>query len=218
MQVGQSSTVRVHVGQRRFKQEVCGCFDNTKLCLPSFFLFTPCVTAQVMGRVKFFPCGGNFSTSRNVLIAAFFVSTISFNIIFNAAYLVRSTGVYFLLECLAWGSFIVFLYMLNSLRQFVRLKNNIHGDGCSDCTINFFCACCSVAQLAAEVDVEDPCSLSEPSEYIAPTGSAGNVVSGVHVISPQALYISQQPVVYQQQPVIYAQAVPAAEVGQSKNV
>ena len=108
--------------------------------------------------------------------------------------------------------------MLNSLRQFVRLKNNIHGDGCSDCTINFCCTSCSVAQLAAEVDVEDPCSLSEPSEYIAPTGSAGNVVSGVHVVSPQAVYISQQPVVYQQQPVIYAQAVPAAEVGQSKNV
>jgi len=223
MQGGQAyGQTRVHVGQRRFKQEVCGCFDNTKLCLPSFCLFTPCVTAQTMGRVKFFPCGGNFVTSRNVLVAAFVIMSITYNI--DSFVRLPNQGTYYLLQCLFLASFVTFFYMLNSLRSFIRLKYNIQGDGCLDCLVNWFCTPCSVAQLAAEVDVEDPCSLREPSEYIAPAGSAGTVV---YAVSPQVVYIperqqqqpviyAQQPVIYAQQPVIYAQAVPAAEVGRSK--
>ena len=184
--------------QKLFKQELCGCCDNGNICMGSFFC-TPCVITQLMGKLKRYPCCGSFGGSRMVLLAAFFLYGIS-------GYFTRSerfSSIGNILNGINFVCFFIIMYMLNDIRLFMRTKHNIRGDFCNDCCTNLCCTPCSVAQMAAEVDVENPCSLSEPGEYFPQMNS--------FPVEPQIHYAAQ-PVLVQAQVVQPNVGAPKSQV------
>ena len=170
--------------QKLFKQELCGCCDNGNICMGSFFC-TPCVITQLMGKLKRYPCGGSFGVSRMVILATCIVYGICNSFVNSRQFSQEAVNILNLINLVC---FITIIFMLNDIRFFMRTKHNIRGDSCNDCCTNFCCTPCSVAQMAAEVDVENPCSLSEPGEYIPQMNSY-----------PPQIHYAAQPVLVQAQ-------------------
>ena len=161
-----------------------------------------------MGRIRVYPCGGNFERSRNSAIISFFVAFVLYSL--DGFYTYPSYFVFVLSELAFVVSFAVFLYQMNTVRTMMRVKYLIDGDSCTDCLLNFFCTPCSIAQMAAEVDVENPMSMNEPAEYISPSGSGVNVTQ-YHVATPSQI------VVVDTQAPVYAQPIQAVVVGEPKD-
>ena len=173
--VERQSQVQGDDHRKNFKQNLCDCCRRCNVrCATSCFCM-PCVISQIMGKIKYYPIWGSFSASRSLFL-------IVYVLYYSCAVFTYVPGAPFV----AYLCVGIICYMLNKIRGFMREKYNLRGNSCHDCMVNWCVTCCSIVQMAAEVDVENPCSMSEPEEYVPNARSYPSVSRINNAVLPSA--------------------------------
>lgn len=143
-----------------------GIFDCTRQTLElnicGFFpLFVPFFITNIAARLNSYAFGLGFTS---MLVLTCLCGYINYGTSIAMEYVTNETAdmILAIIGALFGG---VLFYVFYSIRTRMREKLAIAGDGFYDCIVSFFCSCCSMVQMAAEVDLEHVHICDPPEEY-----------------------------------------------------
>tara|TARA_A100001015_G_C14994100_1_gene715387 strand:- start:1138 stop:1740 length:603 start_codon:yes stop_codon:yes gene_type:complete len=171
-------TVYVTLNQnpmRNWNVRFFDCLKTPCLSIYTAFGLLPCVLTQISGKVNVYPCFQNFKSFSLMMIllgTIYYSSCILNGLISNWGIQMGSEeetyNIYFANSYINYVLLTLFIVFTWKLRYEVRKKLNIFGDDPTDCLYSFFCPCCTVVQMANElnIDVKDVIKCKQPSVYM----------------------------------------------------
>ena len=148
-------------------------------CLPCTYSF---VIAALASRIRTYPLTWGFTIFLVMMTCVVYISyTLDILLDINAQQTkLWEWYVTLILGTISFFCGVLVVYTIFILRVTIRQKLRIAGDTGMDVLASVFCSCCTVVQMANEVDLEEGGSIlkcTESKEYQTPPGIASKEVS-----------------------------------------
>lgn len=178
------------IPMRNWNSRFFDCLKDPCLSIYTAFGCLPCILTQVAGRIRKYPCFGSFkyfSLAMLILGLVFYISSILNNLIENWKVRIHdgetTYEIYSINQTISLFLFSFFCALVWIIRYHVRKKLNIFGDDPTDALYSICCPCCTVVQMARELEVNasHATNLKEPEEYQITVPVESNLAIGLNV-------------------------------------